>query len=113
MAKVHFPLLSGEASGSVAGITYCRRNGVDIAKSKIMQNTSASAAQETIRDDFKMAVAAWQAETAPNKALWVAYATAQNKGISGYAYYVGAYVKFLVANAGTPPTVTNTPPVMG
>lgn len=113
MAKVTMPLLSVEASGQFGkSVVFAKWKGIRYARLYIGANGSETAAQLVVRDYFKTAVGAWQAETVPNKALWTTYAQTNSLGESGFNLYVGKYCKFLQDHTGTPPTVTNTPPEM-
>lgn len=113
LARVHGPLFSLDASGQVGkDLVYATWKGVSYVREYIIPPNPKTAPQVVIRDYFKMAVAAWQAETAPNRLLWTNYAKGASLQESGFNLYVGKYIDFLIANSGTPPTVTNTPPTI-
>ena len=113
MAKVQNPLFSVSATGQfMKTVVYAVWRGVAYARGYFIPTNANTANQQVIRDYFSTAVGAWQAETEPNKTLWTNYANTNSLSMSGFNLYVGEYIKFLHANSGTPPTVTNTPPNM-
>jgi len=117
MSKVTNPLMSFDAHGQFGqngeGIVFKTWRTEKIAVNPpLAHNSSNTAAQQVIRGYFSTAVAAWRAETNTVKTAWSNYANDHSKPKTGFNLYVGAYCKFLNTNAGTPPTVTNTPPTM-
>jgi uncharacterized protein with NRDE domain len=55
-------------------------------------------------------VAAYGAEDQATKDAWDAAIKKKNKVMTGFNFYVGLYVKYLIDNAGTPPTPPFLPP---
>lgn len=113
MAKVSAPLMSLDASGEFGKeIVFSHWKGINYARELVTPENPDTAAQQVIRGYFTDAVNAWHAETSTVRTAWTNYAKDQSLEESGFNLYVGAYITFLVAHSGTPPTVTNTPPTM-
>ena len=117
MSRVRNPLMSFDANGQFGqkgeGIVFKTWRGEKIVVNPPPEhNTSQTAAQVVIRDYFTTAVAAWHAETGTVRTAWTNYADQHGMVPTGFNLYVGKYISFLIANAGTPPTVTTTPPTM-
>ena len=113
MAKVTSPLFSFSASGQIGkALVYASWKGISYVKKYVAPSNSNTSAQQVIRGYFSTAVDAWHAETNMVRTAWTDYANNNSLPESGFNFYVGKYISFLVENAGTPPTVTNTPPTM-
>lgn len=113
MAIVTSPLFSFSAGGQVGkAIVYSSWKGINYVRMYVIPANPDTAAQQVIRGYFTDAVNAWHAETSTVRTAWTDYANDHSLQESGFNLYVGAYITFLVAHSGTPPTVTNTPPTM-
>ena len=113
MAKVTGPLMSLSASGSFGDtLVYATWKGIQYVRQYFVPQNPNTAGQQVIRGYFSTAVSAWQGETSPVRTSWTNYASTNALKESGFNLYVGKYIKFLIDNAGTPPTDTDTPPNM-
>lgn len=98
MANVVLPLLSGSASGSVAGaLTFTNKFGKVFAGKKITRNLSNSATQTKVRNLMSDVATHWNALSSGDKTAF------KNKvnvpGMTGYTVYQKA--AFAVNNAAT------------
>lgn len=111
MAKLHGPLFSLDARGQLGkALVYSIWKGLNYARKYVIPGNPNTAAQATIRGYFATAVAAYQAELQATKDAWDAAIKKHNKAMTGFNYYLGLYVKYLIDNAGTPPTPPFLPP---
>lgn len=91
MAKVTGPLLSLDASGSVAStITFSRWKGVNYVRQRVIPTYSNTAKQADIRELITEASQAWMSESSPiDSAYKAAYnAAAQGQAYSGFNLYM-------------------------
>jgi hypothetical protein len=114
MAKINGPLHSDSATGQWGKVmVFSYWKGQSVSKKYVANPSNPNtAAQLVVRGYFSTAVNAWQAENSTIKSAWNTYASNTGYFGSGFNLYVGQYCLFLKGNAGTPPTVTNTPPTM-
>ncbi|RLI53581.1 MAG: hypothetical protein DRP09_15370 [Candidatus Thorarchaeota archaeon] len=106
MAKVHGPLFSMEASGTIAeGITYSRWRGISYVRQWFKPENPRSEAQVAQRERLTRAVNAWHQETDDVKQQWNEAAPAP---LSGFNYYVKKYIQYNLEN-GVDPTLPFTP----
>lgn len=111
MALVKAPLFSLDARGKIADtLVYSIWKGLNYCRQYVIPFNPNSAAQQTIRGYFSDAVTAYQAEAQPNKDAWDTAVENQGFAMSGFNYYVAEYIKYLIANSGTPPTPPFAPP---
>lgn len=95
MAKVTGPLLSLDASGSVAStMTFSRWKGINYVRQRVIPTYSNTADQMAVRDLITDASKAWKAGstiggTAIDSAYKLAYATASSgMGMSGFNLFI-------------------------
>ena len=100
---------STQSRSSAASDVY-KRQGLNYARKYVIPANPNTAAQQTIRTYFTTAVAAYGAEDQATKDAWDAAIKKKNKAMTGFNFYVGLYVKYLIDNAGTPPTPPFMPP---
>lgn len=103
MAKVTGPLLSLDASGSVAStITFSRWKGINYVRQRVIPTYSNTALQIAIRDLVRDATLAWKAEsTIGGVDIDTAYKTAYGVAASGMAMSgFNLYVKECVQKNG-------------
>ena len=113
MAKVIGPLHSDSASGQFAKtIVFGVWKGIKYARSYVLPENPNTSAQQVIRDYFATSVDAWQTANQTIKDDWNEYVATNGLAMSGFNFFLGKYVEFLIDNAGTPPTVINAPPNM-
>lgn len=87
MAKATLPLMSGSASGSIAGaITFTNKFGNTYVGKKIVRNLSNSADQMIVRNLLRDAASAWNGLTSQLKLNWKAASVIP--GVSGYNYFL-------------------------
>ena len=111
MAKLHGPLFSLDARGKLGkALVYSIWKGINYARKYVIPANPNTAAQQTIRGYFTLAVAAYQAEDQATIDAWDAAIKKHGKAMTGFNYYVGLYVKYLIDNTGTPPTPPFMPP---
>ncbi len=111
MAKVKAPLFSLDARGKIAGtLVYAVWKGLNYCRQYVIPFNPNSEAQQTIREYFAEAVAAYQAEAQATKDLWDAAVKKLGWAMSGFNYYVAEYIKYTIAHSGTPPTPPFLPP---
>ncbi len=65
---------------------------------------------KTIRAYFALAITAYQAEDQATRDAWDAAIKGKGVAMTGFNYYLGLYVKYLIENTGTPPTAPFLPP---
>ena len=103
MAKVVAPLLSFDAAGSVAGtLTFGKWKGRNYARQKVSPTNPNTAAQQTQRGTFALAVASWKAQDQSTQDTWTARAAALGLCMSGFNLYVKEYIKQGVTDPATP-----------
>lgn len=91
MAKVTGPLLSLDASGSVAStMVFARWKGINYVRQRVIPTYSNTAKQADIRELVKEASQAWQAETSPiDSAYKAAYdLAAEGRAMSGFNMFM-------------------------
>ena len=111
MAKVHGPLFSLDARGKLADtLVYSIWKGLNYCREYIVPKNPNTSGQQLIRGYFADAVAAYQAEDQATKDAWDVAVAALGKPMSGFNYYVALYIRYLIDNAGTPPTPPFMPP---
>ncbi len=111
MAKVRGPLFSLEARGKLASsLVYAVWKGLNYCRQYVIPHNPETAAQVTIRGYFTDAVAAYQAEDQATKDAWDAAIKALGWPMTGFNYYVGKYIRYLIDNGGTPPVPPFLPP---
>jgi uncharacterized protein with NRDE domain len=111
MSKLQGPLFSLDARGQLGkALVYAIWKGLNYARKYVIPANPNTAAQQTIRGYFTTAVAAYGAEDQATKDAWDAAIKKKNKVMTGFNFYVGLYVKYLIDNAGTPPTPPFMPP---
>ena len=111
MAKLHGPLFSLDARGQLGkALVYSIWKGLNYARKYVIPSNPNTAAQQTIRGYFSTAVAAYKAEDQATKDAWDAAIAALGKPMTGFNYYLGLYVRYLIDNTGTPPTPPFMPP---
>lgn len=110
MAKVTHPLLSLEARGTV-GQDLTFRHGAKAAnvyRPPLRQSaarTRTSAAQQTIRDIYREALAAWRALNPGTRETWNALAVADPRAVNGWNLYLAAYTPAPTAQTVVPITL--------
>ena len=103
MAKVKGPLLSLQASGTIAdAITFSKWKGVATARAKSTPTNPNTTAQQTQRTAFSNAVASWQAQDAATHTTWNQRATALGLAMSGFNLYVREYIAQGVVDPAVP-----------
>lgn len=111
MALVKAPLFSLDARGQLAQtLVYAIWKGLNYCREYVIPFNPNAPGQVTIRGYFTDAVAAYQAELPATKAAWDAAIKALGWAMSGFNYYVGKYIEYLIGHSGTPPTPPFMPP---
>lgn len=111
MAKLHGPMFSLDARGQLGkAIVYSIWKGINYARKYVIPFNPKTTAQETIRGYFTAAVTAYRAEDQATKDAWDAAIKGKGVAMTGFNYYLGLYVKYLIENSGTPPTPPFLPP---
>lgn len=114
MAKLHGPLFSLDARGKLGrALVYSIWKGLNYARKYVIPHNPKTEAQELIRGYFSTAVAAYQAEDESTWATWESVIRGKSKAMTGFNYYVGRYIKYLIDSEGTPPTPPFLPPSKG
>lgn len=88
MAKVTGPLLSLDASGSIAStMTFSRWKGINYVRQRVIPTYSRTTEQGLIRDIVSDASIAWKSlATVGGVVIDAAYKLAYNEAASGFAY---------------------------
>jgi len=103
MAKVKGPLMSLDASGSIAGsITFSKWKGVKTARIKSTPSNPDTAGQQAQRTTFSLAVASWKAQDAADQLTWTNRAKALGLNMSGFNLYVREYIAQGVTDPDVP-----------
>jgi len=111
MTKLHGPMFSLDARGQLGkAIVYSIWKGINYARKYVIPFNPNTAAQQTIRGYFTLAVAAYQAEDQATRDAWDAAIKGKGRAMTGFNYYLGLNVKYLIDNSGTPPTPPFLPP---
>ena len=93
MAKVDGPLLSLDASGTIANtLTFSKWKGINYVRQKVNPSNPQTAAQTTQRTIFADAVALWQTKDAATKTSWNDRAKALGYNMSGFNLFVQQYI---------------------
>lgn len=99
MARVDGPLLSLDASGSIAGaMTFSKWKGINYVRIKSKPSNPQTAGQTTQRTAFSAAVAGWHALLESVQTDWNNRAKALGLTMSGFNFYVQQHI----AQAGEP-----------
>ena len=105
MAKLNGPLFSLDARGKLGrSLVYSIWKGINYVRKYVIPHNPRTDAQVTIRNYFATAVNAYQAELQETRDAWDAAIKQLGKPMTGFNYYLGLYVKYLIDNTGTPPT---------
>lgn len=111
MAKLHGPFFSLDARGKLGkALVYSIWKGLNYARKYVIPANPNTTGQQTIRGYFSAAVTAYQAEDQATKDAWDAAIEALGRPMTGFNYYLGLYVGYLIDNGGTPPTLPFMPP---
>jgi len=71
MVKVYGPLMSMDASGTLAkAITFSKWKGRNYVRSRVVPHNPKSGSQVGVRSMFKFLATQWDGQTAPDKASW-------------------------------------------
>ena len=93
MAKVDGPLLSLDASGTIAGaLTFSKWKGVNYVRQRVTPYNPKSAGQTTQRTAFSDGVALWQTKDASTKTDWTNRAKSLGYSMSGFNLFVQQYL---------------------
>lgn len=93
MAKVDGPLLSLDASGTIAGaLTFSKWKGINYVRQHTTPTNPQTTAQTTQRTAFSTAVAAWQALETAVQTTWNTRAKQLGYNMSGFNFYVQQYL---------------------
>jgi len=113
MAKVNGPLMSMDASGTLAGtIVYSKWKGRNYVRNRVIPKNPKSASQVGVRSMFRFLATQWDGQTAPDKATWEE--RAKQSIISPFnafmAFNQSRWRDFNTPSSADPPLGTGTPP---
>jgi len=111
MSKLQGPLFSLDARGQLGkALVYAIWKGMNYSRKYVIPANPSTTGQETIRGYFTTAVTAYRAEDQATKDAWDKAIKKHGRVMTGFNYYVGLYVKYLIEHTGTPPTPPFMPP---
>ena len=103
MAKVKGPLLSLNASGSIAdSMTFGKWKGINTCRIKSTPTNPNTANQQAQRTTFSNAVASWKAQEETTQGTWNTRASEMGVNMSGFNLYVREYISQGVVDPATP-----------
>ena len=105
MARLNGPLFSLDARGKLGrALIYSIWKGLNYARKYLIPANPRTDGQMLIRGYFTTAVDAYQLEEQTTRNAWDAAIKKLGRPMTGFNYYLGHYVKYLIDHTGTPPT---------